>query len=101
LNDSIPAAAAVAWRNYNAMDATKQRHFNYLRALERRYEKYGEPTDAEKRTLDRLLKEHDVQVSAFKAAMQDLRVHDRQAHGDLLSYIAQLHTILAAFTPDA
>jgi hypothetical protein len=97
VSDCIPSAAAAAWQAYNAMEATKQRHFAYLRGLEARYEKYGIPSDAEKRTLERLLKEHDAQVSVFKTAMQELRARDHKAHGDLLDYISQLQAIMAPF----
>jgi truncated hemoglobin YjbI len=95
LNDSLPESAAPAWQAYNAMEATKQRHFAYLSALDARYSKYGAPDEAERAMLARLLKEHDAQVSAFKAAIGDLRVLDAAAHAELLDYIGQINAALA------
>ncbi len=89
--------AARAWQAYNAMEATKQRHFAYMRGLEDRYKKYGSPSETERRMLDRLLKEHDAQVSAFKMAIHELRAQDGKAHDDLLAYIAELHAVMAPF----
>jgi hypothetical protein len=101
LNEYIPPVAAKAWQAYNAMEATKQRHFAYMSGLENHYRKYGSPSEAEKQMLARLLKEHDAQVSAFKAAIQELRALDRTAHDDLLDYIARLHAAMTPFLRDA
>jgi hypothetical protein len=101
VSGSIPTLAARAWQAYNAMEATKQRHFTYMSGLEKLYSKYGVPSEEQKQMLERLLKEHDVQVNAFKTAMQELRELDAKAHNDLLDYIAQLHAVMAPFLRDA
>lgn len=100
MNDSISAVAARAWQAYNAIEATKQRHFTYMSGLKTRYKKYGAPSEAEKQMLDRLLKEHNAMVNAFKAQIQALRAVDAKAHDGLLDYITQLHTAILPFMRD-
>lgn len=73
------------------MDATKHRHFTYMNALEERYGKHGAPDQAERAMLARLLKDHDVQVRAFRTAINELRALDARAHADLLDYISQIN----------
>lgn len=93
----LPQSACAAWQAYNAMTTTKQRHIDYLKMLEARYSKYGEPTAEESALLARLLDEHDAQVKAFLGAMNALREHDTTAHKTLIEYITLLGDL---FTPD-
>ena len=91
---ALPATAAEAWQAYNAMEATKQRHFSYLNGLEARYKKYGSPTDEEQATLKRLLQDHDAQVRGFTQAVAELKQSDASAHEALLSYITTVNSAL-------
>lgn len=97
----LPPAAFDAWQAYNAMSATKQRHLDYLGALETRYSRYGKPTDEESTLLARLLEEHDEQVKAFLGAMNTLRDTDSEAHQALIAYITLLNELLLPGPEDA
>ncbi|MGI9302209.1 MAG: hypothetical protein ACR2RB_05810 [Gammaproteobacteria bacterium] len=89
---ALPATATDAWQAYNAMEATKQRHFAYLKGLEARYKKYGSPKEQEQATLNRLLQDHDTQVRHFARSMAELKQSDAHAHKALLSHISAVNS---------
>ncbi|MGH7929122.1 MAG: hypothetical protein ACREQV_15140 [Candidatus Binatia bacterium] len=85
----LPMAALEAWRAYQAMDASKQRHFQYLTELDDRYGADARASEPEKRRLQELLDEHDRCVFAFKQAVQVLKTKDPAAHRTLVDRLAQ------------
>lgn len=93
----LPEGAAPAWLAYNAMEATKNRHFTYLSGLEARYKKYGSPSAEEEQLRARLLRDHDAQVEHFKSAMQHLRTSDAAAHQAFVTWLAEMNSALAPF----
>lgn len=86
---TLPPAARAAWIAYQAMGITKERHFEYLQHLELKYQKYGRPSPGEEARLAELLAQHDLQVSAFRAALQELKTSDPGAHTALVDRLAQ------------
>lgn len=93
----LPDSAQQAWQAYNAMDATKQRHFLLLQGLERKYKEHGSVGGSEQALLERLLRDHDEQVAQFKRAVGELSRTDPAAHEALIGYIADLNDALAPF----
>jgi hypothetical protein len=95
----LPDAARQAWQAYNAMDATRQRHFLVLQGLEAKYKKYGSASESEQALLARLLRDHDEQVARFKRAIGELARTDAAANAALIEYIGALNAALGAFQP--
>ncbi len=80
---------------YNAMETTKQRHFDLMTALETKKKKFNlDPTEKESQLLKNLLRDHDSQVIAFKAASKILKQRDPEAHTALFEYIGEINTVL-------
>ena len=95
MNDEQRAAAAVAWQAYNAMETTKQRHFDFLTILENKKRNFNlEPTETDEVMLKQLLRDHDEQVSAFTAASSALKASNPETHLALFRYIGELHDSL-------
>lgn len=89
--------ALPAWQAYNAMEATKLRHFDLLTTLEDKYQDQGSASEAEQTLLSRLLADHDQQVRSFKQSISRLRDTDPAAHASLIGYISALNSALAPF----
>jgi hypothetical protein len=85
---SLPTSAVPAWEAYSAMGESKQRHFEYLRYLEQKYERYGRPGPRERALLADLLRVHDARVMAFRTAVQALKKADPQAYGALVGRLS-------------
>ena len=86
---------AQAFQAYNAMEATKRRHFDYLNLLDSRQKKFNlKSSDDENRLLAALLADHDRAVKAFKKNSSELLLSDPEAHRSLFSHIAMLNTVL-------
>ena len=95
MNDAQRKAAAAAWQAYNAMEATKRRHFDYLTARDSASKKFNlPPTERETEMLKGLLRDHDEQVKAFKTASQALRQSDPQTFDALWAYINEINQAL-------
>ena len=63
--DVLEGDAADTWQAYNAMETTKQRHFELLELLDNKKKNYNiDPTDADQRLLECLLADHDQQVKS-------------------------------------
>ncbi|MDH3693507.1 MAG: hypothetical protein OER96_02920 [Gammaproteobacteria bacterium] len=87
--------ASETWQAYNAMETTKQRHFDLLTAVETKKKNFNlDPTEKESQLLKNLLRDHDMQVSAFKSASDNLKQHDPDAHTALFAYIGEINTVL-------
>ncbi len=87
--------ASETWQAYNAMETTKQRHFDLLTALETKKKKFNlEPTAKESQLLKNLLRDHDTQVNNFKLASESLKQRDPETHKALFAYIGEINTVL-------
>lgn len=67
--DSLSAAAQTAYQAFLDMSDSKDAHFDYLQAIESKYQSGGVPSPAENSELEILLANHDRNVLAFKTAM--------------------------------
>lgn len=85
----LPDRALPAWRAYEAMTRSKEQHFAYLKELEEKYSRYGSPSSSEQAERERRLAAHDACVTAFKVALQTLRIDDPAAYGALVIRLAQ------------
>lgn len=93
----LEGIAADTWQAYNAMQTTKQRHYDLLQILENKKKKFNlDPTEKDQALLKNLLSDHDAQVKRFTAASQSLKAADASAHQALFVYIGQV----AALTGD-
>ena len=88
MSDTLPAEARLAWRAYEGMVVSKQRHFDYLQELERKYEGYGAPNNEERARLQTLLEEHDARVNAFRTLVNRLKIEHPGAFGVLVMRLA-------------
>ncbi len=97
MTDDQRAEAAQTWQAYNAMETTKQRHFDYLSVLDRKKKNFNlDPTDDEKLVLEQLLKDHDDQVKVFTDASTRLRSQNPETHIALFTYIGKINELLDA-----
>ena len=95
MNETDRKAAFPAWQAYNAVATTKKRHFTYLQAMETRRNKFNiKPSENENQILAQLLRDHDEQVSAFKAASNTLRNANPKAFDALWIYISEINSTL-------
>ena len=93
----LEGVAANTWQAYNAMQTTKQRHYDLLQILENKKKKFNlDPTEKDQALLQNLLSDHDAQVKRFTLASQQLKQSDAAAHTSLFVYIGQV----AALTSD-
>ncbi len=93
-------AAAAAWQAYNAMETTKQRHITLLAGLENRYGSLEKADAGEALLLDKLLRDHDLQVKRFTQEMAALKAADAAAHAALLAYMQEINATLARYSAD-
>ncbi len=93
----LPDSAQAAWQAYNAMETTKRRHITLLAGLEDRYGAIARASMTETLLLDKLLRDHDAQVTRFKDEMTALRAADSQAHTSLLGYMREINETLAPY----
>jgi len=91
-SEFLEGDAAAAWQAYNAMETTKQRHFELLETLDAKKKNYNiDPTEQDQQLLDYLLSDHDQQVKQFTAASRQLKEHNSAAHGALFDYIGAIN----------
>lgn len=87
----LDGVAADTWQAYNAMQATKQRHYELLQVLENKKKKFNlDPTEKDQVLLQNLLSDHDAQVKRFTLASNQLKETDKSAHQTLFVYIGQI-----------
>lgn len=96
MTTSLPPSAAPAWSAYLAMAETKQHHLDYLKQLEEKYQRYGQPSAQETARLKALLQAHDAQVSAFKKALQALKATDPAASAALIAAMTEHSALLGS-----
>jgi len=84
----LSGVAAPAFESFNAMQATKQRHYGLLQIVDGKRVNYGlEPTSRESALLEALLADHDAQVKRFTQASTALKASDPDAHLALFQYV--------------
>jgi len=92
----LEGVAADTWQAYNAMQTTKQRHYDLLQILENKKKKFNlDPTEKDQTLLQNLLSDHDAQVKRFTLASQRLKESDARAHTTLFVYIGQVAALTA------
>lgn len=97
MTDDQRAEAAKTWQAYNAMETTKQRHFDYLSQLDRKKKNFNlDPTANEKQLLEQLLRDHDEQVKQFTEASGCLKSENPDTHTALFKYIGKINDLLDA-----
>lgn len=67
--DNLSEAGKIAHRAFLDMSNSKKAHFDWLEALEDKYQSGGAPSLAENLELEKLLSTHDKNVAAFTTAM--------------------------------
>ncbi len=91
MTENLPDAALPAWNAYRAMEKSKREYFGYLSELESKYEYGGSRSTYENDRLERLLEQHDAQVTGFRRAMMRLKAEDAGAHRALIEQIKLLN----------
>lgn len=95
MTDQQREDSATAWQAYNAMETTKQRHFEYLSLLERKKKNFNlDPTAEDTVILEQLLKDHDQQVKLFTAHSQALKASSPETHQALFLYIGKINELM-------
>jgi hypothetical protein len=93
----LDGIAASTWEAYNAMQTTKQRHYDLLQVLENKKKKFNiDPTEKDRALLTNLLSDHDAQVKRFTEASQALKATDADAHHALFVYIGQVASLTSS-----
>lgn len=91
----LEGVGAALWEAFNAMQATRQRHFDLLEAIEAKKKKYNiDATERDTRLLAHLLADHDLQVHRFTAAGAALKALDGSAHRQVFTYIGAVNHAL-------
>lgn len=95
MTDQQREDSATAWQSYNAMETTKQRHFDFLSVLELKKKNFNiDPTENDKVVLEHLLKDHDQQVKLFTAESMALKEKNPETHKALFVYIGKINELL-------
>jgi len=95
MTDEQRQESGTTWQAYNAMEATKQRHFDFLNVLERKKKNFNlDPTDEDRQLLQQLLQDHDEQVKLFTKESGQLREKSPDAHIALFTYIGKINDLL-------
>jgi len=90
----LDGVAADTWQAYNAMQTTKQRHYDLLQIFENKKKKFNlDPTEEDQVLLKNLLSDHDAQVKRFTSASHSLKEADAVAHKTLFVYIGQIASL--------
>ena len=87
--ESLPPAAADAWRAYRRMLDSKSAHFGFLETLAEKYRHGGQRSLAEQARLATLLDEHDRRVKDFAAAMKRVATDAPQARETLIGLMKE------------
>lgn len=84
----LDGEAAGAWEAYNAMQTTKQRHYDLLQIIDNKKKKFNlDATEKDTALLANLLEDHDAQVKRFTAASTKLKQSNPEAHRAVFEYI--------------
>ncbi len=74
--DGLSEAAQIAYQAFVDMRDSKHAHYDYLQAIENKYQDGGVPGPDETRRLEKLLANHDRNVLAFTTAMAEVTDRD-------------------------
>ncbi len=74
--DDLSEAAQIAYQAFLDMRDSKHAHYDYLQAIENKYQSGGVPGPDETRRLEKLLANHDRNVLAFTTAMAEVTDSD-------------------------
>jgi len=66
----LPPEAQAAWEAYLRMSATKNTYYEFMQALDQKYDKGETPTEGENQKLAVMLQAHSETVSEFNDAMR-------------------------------
>ena len=66
----LPTEAQAAWEAYLRMSATKNTYYEFMQALDQKYDKDETPTEEENQELAVMLQAHSETVSEFNDAMR-------------------------------
>ena len=95
MTDQQREDSAAAWQAYNAMETTKQRHFDFLNVLERKKKNFNlDPTEEDNVILEQLLKDHDQHVKLFTHQSQALKEKNPETHQALFLYIGKINELM-------
>ena len=84
----LAGVACEAWQAYNAMQTTKDRHYQLVQRLDNKKKNYNlDPSAEEQAWLAHFLADHDEQVKRFASASSILKQADASAHKALFVYI--------------
>jgi len=100
MTDEQRSESGATWQAYNAMEATKQRHFDFLSYLERKKKNFNlDPTEDDNQVLRQLLQDHDEQVKLFTDQSQSLKKANPETHLALFRYIGKINELMES-NPD-
>ena len=71
-NDELPPIAQAAWEAYLRMSATKNTYYEFMQALDQKYDKGETPSEEENQELAVMLQAHGETVSKFNDAMREV-----------------------------
>ena len=69
-NDELPPIAQAAWEAYLRMSATKNTYYEFMQALDQKYDKGETPSEEENQELAVMLQAHSETVAEFNDAMR-------------------------------
>ena len=69
-NDELPPVAQAGWEAYLRMSATKNTYYEFMQALDQKYDKGETPSEEENQKLAVMLQAHSETVSEFNDAMR-------------------------------
>ena len=77
-SDDLSEAGKIAYQAFLDMRDSKHAHYDYLQAIENKYQNGGVPGPDETRKLEKLLADHDRNVLAFRTAMSGISDSDER-----------------------
>ena len=75
-NEALSTEANVAYHAFQEMRKSKEAYFNFLQEIDSKYKTGGSSSIAENLQLEKLLGEHDKNVTAFNTAMSAVEDFD-------------------------
>jgi len=77
-NGELPPIAQAAWEAYLRMSATKNTYYEFMQALDQKYDKGETPTEEENQELAVMLQAHSETVAEFNDAMREVSNPDER-----------------------
>ena len=76
--NELPAIAQAAWEAYLRMSETKNTYYEFMQALDQKYDKGETPSEEENQKLTVMLQAHSETVSEFNDAMRKVSNADER-----------------------